>query len=204
MTPPHIPSPETGAPAEGAVGDPAQRALVDLVAAIAALLPPGMLQALAAAAANVVAETQQLAARATEAATVCERERANEMDALRATARDAEAARASERVARLAAEDAARILRSRNETLRRAVADIGARTAIILSADANVDDHEHPADDSCRAAEASENPAADRPDPGEGPKSAFRRTANCGAAALGGRSGATGDRAPRPEPSAPQ
>ena len=95
MTPPHIPSPETGAPAEGAVGDPAQRALVDLVAAIAALLPPGMLQALAAAAANVVAETQQLAARATEAATVCERERANEMDALRATARDAEAARAS-------------------------------------------------------------------------------------------------------------
>jgi len=133
MTPPHTPSPV--ALADGAVADTAQRALVDLVATIAALLPPGMLQALAAAAANVVAETQRLNARAAEAAAVCERERVDEITALRAAKRAAETVRDSERAARLAAEDAARILRSRNESLRRAVADIGARAATILAAD---------------------------------------------------------------------
>jgi len=197
-------TPHTPSPSPVAVADPAQSALLELLSAVAALLPPKTIKALAAAAAGVVAEGRQLAARAAEAAAVRERERDDEVAALRVAAQAAEAALDSARAVRIASEDAVRGLLARNARFRRAVADIGARTAIILSADANVDDHEHPADDSCRAAEASENPAADRPDPGEGPKSAFRRTANCGAAALGGRSGATGDRAPRPEPSAPQ
>ena len=204
MTPPHIPSPETGAPAEGAVGDPAQRALVDLVAAIAALLPPGMLQALAAAAANVVAETQQLAARATEAATVCERERANEMDALRATARDAEAARASERVARLAAEDAARILRSRNETLRHAVADIGARAELILASDAETPAAAQAQADGADADGRERRVAPVAPQCGEDGQPVFRRDPPCEAAAVDGPRTRIGDRAPRPEPTAPQ
>ena len=134
MTPPHTPSPL--ALAEDAAADPAQRALLELLAAVAALLPQGMLPALAAAAAGFVAETQRLNAREAEAEAARERERDDEIAALRAAARAVEDARDSERAARIAAEDAVRILRSRNESLRRAVADIGACAATILAADA--------------------------------------------------------------------
>ena len=131
MTPPHTPSPV--ALAEGAAADPAQRALLELLAAVAALLPPGMIEALAAAAASVSAETQQLNAREAEAAAAQERERDNEMEALRAATRAAKTARDSERAARIVAEDAVRVLRARNAGLRSAVADIGARAATILA-----------------------------------------------------------------------
>jgi len=124
MTPPRAPSPNTLAPVEGAVADTTQRALLDLVAAIAALMPPGMLSALAAAAAGVVAETQRMEACAAEAATAQDRERNDEIVELRAAAKTAEAARDSERAARLAAEDAVRVLRARYMGLRRVIADI--------------------------------------------------------------------------------
>ena len=124
MTPPRAPSPNTLAPVEGAVADTTQRALLDLVAAIAALMPPGMLSALAAAAAGVVAETQRMEACAAEAATAQDRERNDEIVELRAAAKTAEAVRDSERAARLAAEDAVRVLRARYMGLRRVIADI--------------------------------------------------------------------------------
>jgi len=202
MTPPHTPSPV--ALADGAVADTAQRALVDLVATIAALLPPGMLQALAAAAANVVAETQRLNARAAEAAAVCERERGDEIAALRAAARAAETVRDSERAARLAAEDAARILRSRNESLRRAVADIGARAATILAADTETPAAAQAPDDADDTDGRERRVAPVAPQCGEDGQPVFRRDPPCEAAAVDGPRTRIGDRAPRPEPTAPQ
>ena len=202
MTPPHTPSPV--ALADGAVADTAQRALVDLVATIAALLPPGMLQALAAAAANVVAETQRLNARAAEAAAVCERERVDEITALRAAKRAAETVRDSERAERLAAEDAARILRSRNETLRRAVADIGARAELILASDAETPAAAQAQADGADADGRERRVAPVAPQCGEDGQPVFRRDPPCEAAAVDGPRTRIGDRAPRPEPTAPQ
>jgi len=201
---PHTPSTAPAAPAEGAVADTAQRALVDLVATIAALLPPGMLQALAAAAANVVAETQRLNARAAEAAAVCERERVDEITALRAAKRAAETVRDSERAARLAAEDAARVLRSRNAILRGAVADIGARAELLLAEDAETPEAAQAQADGDDA-DASVSPsAADRRDPANDRKPVCRRDPHSGAAAVDGRRDRDVDRAPRPEATAPQ
>ena len=207
MTPPRAPSPNTLAPVEGAVADTTQRALLDLVAAIAALMPPGMLSALAAAAAGVVAETQRMEACAAEAATAQDRERNDEIVELRAAAKTAEAARDSERAARLAAEDAVRVLRARYMGLRRVIADIGARAATILAADA-----ETPAaaqapddDDDGNDADGRERPAPPAmPQSGEDEEPVCRRDPPSGAAAVARRRDRFGDRAPHSGAPAPQ
>ncbi len=206
MTPPHTPSTAPLAPAEGPVADPAQRALAELLAAVAALLPPGMIEALAAAAADVVAETQQLAMRAAESEAARKRERDDEIAALRAAARAAEAAHDNERAARLAAEDAARNLQARNDALRGAVADIGARTAMILAADLETPAAaQAPGDRDDNDADGGERSAAPAiPQSGEDGQPLCRRDPPCAAAAVGGPSDRIDDRAPRPGATAPQ
>ena len=204
MTPPRAPSPNTLAPVEGAVADTTQRALLDLVAAIAALMPPGMLSALAAAAAGVVAETQRMEACAAEAATAQDRERNDEIVELRAAAKTAEAARDSERAARLAAEDAVRVLRARYMGLRRVIADIGARAATILAADAETPAAAQAPDDADDTDGRERRVAPVAPQCGEDGRSVFRRDPPCEAAAVDGPRTRIGDRAPRPEPTAPQ
>jgi len=204
MTPPRAPSPNTLAPVEGAVADTTQRALLDLVAAIAALMPPGMLSALAAAAAGVVAETQRMEACAAEAATAQDRERNNEIVELRAAAKTAEAARDSERAARLAAEDAVRVLRARYMGLRRVIADIGARAATILAADAETPAAAQAPDDADDTDGRERRVAPVAPQCGEDGQPVFRRDPPCEAAAVDGPRTRIGDRAPRPEPTAPQ
>jgi len=204
MTPPRAPSPNTLAPVEGAVADTTQRALLDLVAAIAALMPPGMLSALAAAAAGVVAETQRMEACAAEAATAQDRERNDEIVELRAAAKTAEAARDSERAARLAAEDAVRVLRARYMGLRRVIADIGARAATILAADAETPAAAQAPDDADDTDGRERRVAPVAPQCGEDGQPVFRRDPPCEAAAVDGPRTRIGDRAPRPEPTAPQ
>ena len=204
MTPPRAPSPNTLAPVEGAVADTTQRALLDLVAAIAALMPPGMLSALAAAAAGVVAETQRMEACAAEAATAQDRERNYEIVELRAAAKTAEAVRDSERAARLAAEDAVRVLRARYMGLRRVIADIGARAATILAADAETPAAAQAPDDADDTDGRERRVAPVAPQCGEDGQPVFRRDPPCEAAAVDGPRTRIGDRAPRPEPTAPQ
>ena len=206
MTPSRTPSPNTLAPVEGAIAAPTQRALLELVAAIAALMPPGMIDALAAAAASVSAETQQLNAREAEAAAARERERDNEMEALRAATRAAKTARDSERAARIVAEDAVRVLRARNAGLRSAVADIGARAATILASDAETPAAaQAPGDSDGQDADGRGRPAAPaEPQCGEDRQPVCRRDPPSEAAAVAGRRDRIGDREPRPRATAPQ
>ncbi len=191
---------------DGAIADPAQRALTKFLAIMAALFPPGILEALAAAAAGVVAETQQLAMRAAESEAARERERDNEIATLRVAAQDAEAARDNERAARLAAEDAVRVLQARNAGLRRAVADIGARAEMVLASDAETPAAaQAQADDGGRDADVGERPSPSAiPKCGNDRKQVCHRDPPFEAAAVDGPGDRIGGRTPRPEATAPQ
>lgn len=145
MTPPHAQT--TAGAIEATEGiavtaDPARSPLIELMASLAAMLPPGALEALASAASGLAVETERR--RAAEAAAIVEkdRERDAEIETSRAAAEvalakaaAAEAALDQERIARRAADDAARGLQARVERLRVAVMELGAQSARIVAAD---------------------------------------------------------------------
>jgi len=146
MTPPHAKTiaAEAIEATEGiaVTVDPARSPLIELMESLAAMLPPGALEALASAASGLAVETERR--RAAEAAAMVEkdRERDAEIKTSRAAAEvalakaaAAEAALDEERIARRAADDVARGLQARVERLRNALTELGAQAARIVAAD---------------------------------------------------------------------